>query len=285
MFCMKCGEQLPDGACFCMKCGTAIQGEFNVNSSSMRIVKAQCTNCNAPLEVDSTQAAAICPYCNTTYVVEKAINNYNINMNTGNMNISNAVINVSNGSNIDNLLLRAEKYEQEGNYIVALEYYNKVLDIDISQTKAQDAIHKIEKRIEEYVYYRGDANKVFSFGQLLLKKGKLIFVNKKGKETVYYLERIINPRVTMGCLGFMYEGNSNEISYATQNTKILVEMILNAKKGIYPEMKFLNEEQSELEKEIISKFDKNKKVAAIKYYRERTGADLKEAKEYIDSIL
>ncbi|MBP3204709.1 MAG: hypothetical protein J6M66_04730 [Lachnospiraceae bacterium] len=47
----------------------------------MPIVKAQCTNCNGMLQVDSSKDAAICPYCNTPYIVEKAINKYNINNN------------------------------------------------------------------------------------------------------------------------------------------------------------------------------------------------------------
>ena len=39
----------------------------------MPLVKAQCTNCGANLEVDSSKDAAICEFCGTAYVVEKAI--------------------------------------------------------------------------------------------------------------------------------------------------------------------------------------------------------------------
>ena len=42
----------------------------------MPLVKAQCTNCNGMLEVDSSKDAAICPHCGTPYIVERAINNY-----------------------------------------------------------------------------------------------------------------------------------------------------------------------------------------------------------------
>lgn len=45
----------------------------------MPLTKAICTNCGAALEVDKTKDAAICPYCSTPYIVEKAINNYTIN--------------------------------------------------------------------------------------------------------------------------------------------------------------------------------------------------------------
>lgn len=39
----------------------------------MSFEQAKCTNCGALLEVDATMDAAICPYCGTPYIVEKAI--------------------------------------------------------------------------------------------------------------------------------------------------------------------------------------------------------------------
>ncbi len=51
----------------------------------MPFVKAQCTSCGAALDVDPSKDAAVCPYCNTPYVVEKAINKYNVNI-TNNIN-------------------------------------------------------------------------------------------------------------------------------------------------------------------------------------------------------
>ena len=44
----------------------------------MPFVNAKCTNCGAGLEVDSTKEAAICNYCGAAYIVEKAINNYQV---------------------------------------------------------------------------------------------------------------------------------------------------------------------------------------------------------------
>lgn len=43
-----------------------------------RLVPAVCTQCGAALEVDPTQEAAVCKYCNTPFIVDKAIQNYNI---------------------------------------------------------------------------------------------------------------------------------------------------------------------------------------------------------------
>ncbi len=45
----------------------------------MPFVKVQCPNCGSALEVDNSKDSAICSFCGTPFIVEKAINNYNIN--------------------------------------------------------------------------------------------------------------------------------------------------------------------------------------------------------------
>ena len=45
----------------------------------MSFVPAICTQCGAVLEVDDSLEAAICKYCGTPFIVEKAINTYTIN--------------------------------------------------------------------------------------------------------------------------------------------------------------------------------------------------------------
>ena len=47
----------------------------------------------------------------------------------------------------------------------------------------------------------------------------------------------------------------------------------------------MSQEEKDLANDILAKFDKNRKMEAIKYYREQTGEGLKEAKEYIDKLL
>ena len=44
---------------------------------ALPLVPAECTQCGANLDVDSSQEAAVCPYCKTLFITEKAINNYN----------------------------------------------------------------------------------------------------------------------------------------------------------------------------------------------------------------
>jgi predicted RNA-binding Zn-ribbon protein involved in translation (DUF1610 family) len=60
----------------------------------MELVEASCTKCGANIKVDPTQDAANCDYCGAAFIVEKAINNYNI----ANAQITAQTMNVNIGS-------------------------------------------------------------------------------------------------------------------------------------------------------------------------------------------
>ena len=42
----------------------------------MSLIPAKCTECGGILQVDKEKDAAVCPHCNTPFIIEKAINNY-----------------------------------------------------------------------------------------------------------------------------------------------------------------------------------------------------------------
>lgn len=118
MFCIKCGKPLPDEANFCAYCGNSrnagspadsVPSVINIGQST-KLVPGTCTNCGAALQVDPNLKAAICPSCGTPYIVQQAINNFNIHNttihNTSNINIENAVISVPS-ANAENYVLRA----------------------------------------------------------------------------------------------------------------------------------------------------------------------------------
>ena len=47
-------------------------------SDQVKIVPAVCTQCGGELEVDPSQEKAVCPFCGTSFIVEKAIQNYTV---------------------------------------------------------------------------------------------------------------------------------------------------------------------------------------------------------------
>ncbi len=75
----------------------------------MPLVQAKCTNCGANLEVDNSKDAAICTYCGTPFIVEKAIHNYN----TTN-NIQAGVVNIYGGNSADFVITAGKLLEYNG---------------------------------------------------------------------------------------------------------------------------------------------------------------------------
>ena len=89
----------------------------------MPIVPAQCTNCGGLLQIDSSKDAAICPFCGTPYIVEKAINNYRVN---NKYEIHNAQINVF-GEDIEKMVADADALlYQLGETDQAFEKYKEI---------------------------------------------------------------------------------------------------------------------------------------------------------------
>ena len=90
----------------------------------MPLVPAKCPQCGAQLKINSEQDAAICEYCNTPFIVDKAITNFNI---TNNFEGANITITTSDVTSAEKLLVLAKQALQDKNYINAYNYYNEVL--------------------------------------------------------------------------------------------------------------------------------------------------------------
>lgn len=86
----------------------------------MGLIKAQCTNCGAILDVDNAKDAAICPYCNTPYIVEKAINNYVTNI-SNNINAQTVIINGQYYGDFEIIAGKLVAYKGSSNEIVVPE--------------------------------------------------------------------------------------------------------------------------------------------------------------------
>lgn len=75
----------------------------------MPLISAKCTNCGADLEVDNIKDEAICQYCGSAFVVERAVNYYN----TTN-NIISDVVNVYSGDSADFVIRAGELVKYNG---------------------------------------------------------------------------------------------------------------------------------------------------------------------------
>lgn len=93
----------------------------------MPLVNAKCTNCGAPLQVDNIKEAAICPFCNSAYIVEKAIQNYNYYV-TQNIKANNVNVTAKGDAEKERLLHNAETN-------MGFKDYDKAYDIYIQVTE------------------------------------------------------------------------------------------------------------------------------------------------------
>ena len=89
----------------------------------MPFVEAKCTNCGAVLPVDSARDAWVCGYCGTPFVVEKAIQQFNITN-----NISASVVNVIGGDTADVMYNRALEWLALGNEAKAVQVLGEITE-------------------------------------------------------------------------------------------------------------------------------------------------------------
>ena len=100
MVCPYCRTNNNDGSRFCINCGKELTlsdlgsntkfGQYPKMNASTKLVQAKCTNCGAALTVNPSEDAAICPFCNSAFIVDKAIQNFtSYNISANNVEIHN----------------------------------------------------------------------------------------------------------------------------------------------------------------------------------------------------
>ncbi len=141
MFCMNCGQQLPDGAKYCLQCGTpqgAVSPTVTTQAETINLdgmhtfVPALCPSCGAHMKVDSSAKATHCDSCGTECLVQDAIKALTVR---GNVQVGSATINVS-GTNTDSLLQRVEIMLGDGDFLGAMIKCDTILDSDPTNGKA-----------------------------------------------------------------------------------------------------------------------------------------------------
>ena len=166
MFCINCGQELPDVAKFCLYCGTP-QGEVSsplsnhetINLNDNRsFVPAMCPNCSAHMKVDSSSKLARCESCGTECLVQDAIKMLTVR---GDVRVGSATINV-NGMNTESLLQRVGIMLADGDFDGAAEKCDTILDLDPKNGEAYLYMLMIDlkcKRKDDLLRLDGPYNK------------------------------------------------------------------------------------------------------------------------------
>ena len=92
----------------------------------MPLMPAICTQCGARLEVDPNCEAAICKYCNTPFITEKAINNYNTTYVTNIGHLHADVVHINDDSSRDSRVKSGETFLEFNDYTSAEDTFSKL---------------------------------------------------------------------------------------------------------------------------------------------------------------
>lgn len=90
----------------------------------MLMVALKCPSCGAACEIDENREFAFCQYCGTKMINEQARTEVF------------GTVSIDTRKAIENLMERAEAFEDAGDNSRALEYFNRVLDIDAGNVEA-----------------------------------------------------------------------------------------------------------------------------------------------------
>lgn len=142
----------------------------------MPLVNAKCTNCGANLKIDDTKDAAICEYCGSAFIVEKAINNYNVNVSNTN-NITADVVNVYE-EHLYSSPLNAFHIENPGKLTA---YYGYDTDV---------VIPEIVKTIESYSFDKNEMIKSISIPNSVEKIEQWAFSGCKSLQKVVLSDKL-----------------------------------------------------------------------------------------------
>ncbi len=80
----------------------------------MSLVPAKCAQCGSNLEIDLTKDTAVCPFCNTPFINEKAINNYSTENITKSENINTEKVIFSESLSREEKLLSGQTFIKLG---------------------------------------------------------------------------------------------------------------------------------------------------------------------------
>lgn len=160
----------------------------------MPLVSAKCTSCGATLNVDQSLDAAICPYCGTPYIVEKAINNYNTTYRVDNLKAD--VVNInSDGS--------AKARIDAGNAFIQLKEFDNAYTAYFEAAKLTPQDFRtwwgcLRARTRDFTLTTADSRQIQEFQDLANKAFQFMTPDEKQMYSKKYYDFIRPLNIALG---------------------------------------------------------------------------------------
>ncbi len=197
----------------------------------MPIVEAKCTNCGHALKVDNSKDAAVCEFCGSAFIVEKAINNY---ISNNHYKIEHANINMTDEHSVENRLENAEVFYTKLNQPEkALELFTKVSENAPGDYRGWWGIARVlseeftlkECGMNKYSAIESAVNNALSVAPAE-KKEDMLTVWKREKVMLYeYVdklrEKVKKAEEDLSALNEYYEKQKSEVDYYYEEAELL----------------------------------------------------------------
>lgn len=217
MFCSRCGKEIADGSFFCNYCGAkqSAPAPAPENKNGISFASTICPNCSGHLKINVKTNTAVCPYCNSRFVLDM------------DDSMEEAM---QNAAEIETLMDDAKKFEKKCDTESALQCYKKVLELDPDHAEAKERLAKV--RILNYVYLK---SKMFDDYTIMeLRKDSMTCHKKDGSKEIWLFRKMTDLSYFFGSMDFTYKGEISSRTIGVMDEKEVVTFIRNAQKGIYP---------------------------------------------------
>ena len=217
MFCSRCGKEIADGSVFCNYCGAkqSAPAPAPENKNGISFASTICPNCSGHLKINVKTNTAVCPYCNSRFVLDM------------DDSMEEAM---QNAAEIETLMDDAKKFEKKCDTESALQCYKKVLELDPDHAEAKERLAKV--RILNHVYLK---SKMFDDYTIMeLRKDSMTCHKKDGSKEIWLFRKMTDLSYFFGSMDFTYKGEISSRTIGVMDEKEVVTFIRNAQKGIYP---------------------------------------------------
>ncbi len=123
--CPECEREISDRAKACPHCGFPLDNESGgeeAKPAKTKFVAAKCPSCGASIEVNENEKRTMCNYCQSTIVVDEAIQKLQLELS--------GEVSVKNIPKLESMLTVAKRHYDNDEYDEAYEQYSSALLLD-----------------------------------------------------------------------------------------------------------------------------------------------------------